>query len=93
MKDIENNTIELIEYPNGNYEKDEIDTLLQAANLVIFKPTADSIPFFSKILAPQEPRKWIVVLEKLKRDEAIIKGCFQLEGRNKHFFATLLVKI
>lgn len=65
----------------GKYNKAEIQTLQQAANIIFFKPSDDEIRAFAKIIDTKNAKKWEAKLTNLERGEAVLKGRYIINGR------------
>ena len=75
------------------YSKSEIQSLQQAANKILFRPTEDDLKFSAKLLDGVKWKEWMKILMNLQKGEAVVKGCFRLKGRYNYFFDSLCVKI
>ena len=75
------------------YTQEEISTLMQAGNVLIFKPTENDIRFSAKVIAPQEPQIWQKVLSNLKVGQAVLKGHYQLRPEGKILHTPIVCEI
>lgn len=57
----------------SNYSEDVETSLLQAGNLVIFKPAACDLRFSATIIDERKREQWIGVLERLDVGQAVVK--------------------
>lgn len=77
----------------NNYENGQLQVLLQAANLVIFKPTVDEIVRVAKCIDRKKCKDWEKILGNLRRGEAVLKGIFFVNGRKYSQSAEVIVRI
>lgn len=77
----------------GNYDKESVETLMQAGNILFFKPTEREMKFIAKLVDPNHYREWRSVLNGLKIGEAIIKGSYHLNNMTKIIENPILYKV
>lgn len=65
----------------GNYSKEEIDTLMQAGNMLFFKPVPKERRLTAKYIDSKKWRQWEEILDDLNIGEAVLKGHFTI-GKN-----------
>lgn len=58
------------------YSSEEVQTLLQANNKLIFKPTEKGLRAAAKIISETETAQWRELLSGLKVGEAVLKGSY-----------------
>ena len=63
------------------YEKEELETLMQAGHFLIFKPSASDIRFSAKMIAQERSADWKRILERLQIGWAVLVGPYHLNGR------------
>ena len=66
----------------GNYSSEEIDTLMQAGNMLFFKPVPKERRLIAKYIDSKNWRQWEVILDDLNIGEAVLKGHF-IVGQNQ----------
>lgn len=62
----------------STYTQEELETLLQVGNLLIFHPNDRELKFSAKILDYEHPNLWIPLLKKLSIGQAILKGNYTI---------------
>jgi hypothetical protein len=67
----------------STYTPDELEVLLQVANLLVFRPNDKDLKFSAKILDHEHPHLWTPLLKKLEIGQAILKGNYTIKGRNQ----------
>lgn len=77
----------------ANYDKEEMDTLMQAANKVIFRPTENDRRSIADLIDPNDRRTWEGILSKLQVGEAVLKGRYLIERNKKEIETPILCKI
>lgn len=65
-----------------NYSSEEIDTLMQAGNMLFFKPVPKERRLIAKYIDSKNWRQWEVILDDLNIGEAVLKGHF-IVGQNQ----------
>lgn len=75
------------------YRNGELQTLLQAANYVIFKPTTEEVTCTAKIIDPQNSKKWEKIILQLDKGEAILKGEFCVNQRKKSQHGAIVIRM
>lgn len=77
----------------SHYDKDEIQALQQAGNMVIFRPTPEDCKRSAKIIDSMEGKAWEKILQGLKKGEAVLKGRYKIDGRSRVSFDPIVVRI
>ena len=77
----------------SHYDKDEIQALQQAGNMVIFRPTPEDCKRSAKIIDSVEGKSWEKILQGLKKGEAVLKGNYRVDGRSRVSFDPIVVRI
>ena len=77
----------------GNYDKESVDTLTQAGNMIFFKPTEREIKSVANMIDPNHPKEWRNILNKLKIGEAVIKGNYCLNAMKREIQTPILCKV
>lgn len=77
----------------GNYDKEAVDTLMQAGNMIFFRPTAHDKKLVANIIDIEQSRDWQSILDKLQVGEAVIKGRFSLNGSSKEIERPIICKV
>jgi hypothetical protein len=67
----------------STYTPDELEVLLQVANLLVFRPNDKDLKFSAKILDHEHPHLWTPLLKKFEIGQAILKGNYTIKGRNQ----------
>ena len=65
----------------GHFSKQELESLLQAGNIVIFKPSSNDMHFSAKMVANGNIKQWEKVLSNLEVGEALLRGHYMINGR------------
>lgn len=76
-----------------HYEKEEIQALQQADNIIIFSPTFEDLKRSARMINPTETKIWEKILQELRKGQAVLKGSYRIGGRSKVSFGTILIKI
>lgn len=74
----------------GGYESTELETLLQAGNILFFKPSGKEMKFVAELIDWQRKKDWLKQLERLQIGEAIVKGGYYLNS-SKHYLCESIV--
>jgi hypothetical protein len=67
----------------NHYTEEEQETLLQAANILIFKPTPKDLTFSAKVIDFNAPTVWKKILSKLSIGTAVLVGHYHVNNANK----------
>lgn len=62
----------------GNYSQEEIDTLMQAGNMMFFRPVEREMRLIASMIDYNEISIWHNILQNLQVGEAVLKGRYQL---------------
>lgn len=77
----------------ADHDKEEMDTLMQAANKVIFRPTEKDRRFMADLIDPNDRKIWEGILSRLRVGEAVLKGRYQIERNKKEVETPIICKI
>ena len=77
----------------GCYKKGMVETLMQAANMVFFRPTEREVWDIAGWIAPMDKRPWVDALLKLEVGQAIIKGNYHVAENNRICSHPILCRI
>ena len=77
----------------NNYRREELLTLQQAANILIFRPVEKDLSFCLDVIGKKKREDWKVILRQLQIGEAILIGNYHLRGKHKHLETPVVVKI
>lgn len=64
----------------GDYSQEEVDTLMQAGNILFFKPVPKERKQIAKYIDGQNYKSWDRILDNLKVGEAVLKGHFMINS-------------
>lgn len=77
----------------GNYEREEVETLLQCGNILYFRPTIHDIKKVANMIAPENAAEWRRILERLQVGELVLKGAYALNGSQKRLEDLIICKV
>lgn len=77
----------------STYTQEELETLLQVGNLLVFHPNDRDLKFSAKILDYEHPNLWIPLLKKLEIGQAVLKGNYSICGKNQILHNPIICKI
>ena len=77
----------------ADYDKEEMDTLMQAANKIIFRPTENDRAAVAELIAPDDRKIWKNILSRLQVGEAVLKGRYLIERNKKEVETPIICKI
>ena len=77
----------------ADYDKEEMDTLMQAANKIIFRPTENDRAAVAELIAPDDRKIWKNILSRLQVGEAVLKGRYLIERNKKDVETPIICKI
>ena len=77
----------------SNYGKEEIQTLQQVANCIIFQTAPKDLKFSAEIIDLENTLKWKNVLKNLRKGEAVVSGTYTMEKRTKTMKTPIIVSI
>lgn len=60
------------------YDKEELETLMQAGHFLIFKPSPNDIRFSAKMIAQEGSSEWKKILENLQIGQAVLVGSYHI---------------
>lgn len=76
-----------------NYDKEVMDTLMQAGNMIFFRPTANDRKSIAGVIDLEQNRIWQSILDKLQVGEVVIKGKYYLNGNRKAINKPIICKV
>lgn len=77
----------------GDYDKEAVDTLTQAGNMLFFKPTEREMKLVANMIDFNHPKEWRKILNGLRIGEAILKGNYTLNSMKKRVETPILCKV
>ena len=77
----------------SHYDKDEIQALQQAGNMMIFRPKPQDCRQSAKLIDLSETGCWEKILQGLKKGEAVLKGNYRIDGRSRVSFDPIVVRV
>ena len=77
----------------GDYDRGAVNTLMQAANMVLFRPTEKDLKRTAQLIDPNQPKAWQGILDRLRVGEVVLKGCYRLNGGSKEISRPIICKI
>lgn len=67
----------------GNYDKEAVDTLMQAGNMLFFRPVPRDLRYVADIIDPGNRQEWGRILDSLQVGQAVLKGKYMLNHNRK----------
>lgn len=77
----------------SHYTEEEQETLLQAGNILIFKPTPRDLHFSAKVIDFNAPTAWKKILSKLPIGSAVLVGHYCINNGTKTLTKPIICKI
>ena len=77
----------------GNYNREAVDTLMQAGNMFFFKPVQREMKFIAGLIDPDHIPEWRNILQNLQVGEAVLKGRYRLNGNIKEIETPIICKV
>lgn len=77
----------------GNYNREAVDTLMQAGNMLFFKPVQREMKFIASLIDPDEISVWRRLLQNLQVGEAVLKGSYQINDGEKVCETPIICKV
>nr|WP_297873913.1 DUF87 domain-containing protein [uncultured Blautia sp.] len=77
----------------GNYSQDELDTLMQAGNMMFFKPVEREMKLVAGLIDYNEISTWKNILQNLKVGESVLKGCYCLDENKREVETPIICKV
>lgn len=74
-------------------DRDKKETLMQAANILFFKPTLGATRSMARLIDVENVEEWREILEHLQVGECVLKGCFFIGKMNKIHDTPIVVNI
>ena len=62
----------------GNYNREAVDTLMQAGNMLLFRPVPKDLALVADLIDPERKREWKRILGSLQVGEAVLKGRYTI---------------
>ena len=76
-----------------NYNREAVDTLMQAGNMFFFKPVQREMKFIAGLIDPDHIPEWRNILQNLQVGEAVLKGRYRLNGNIKEIETPIICKV
>lgn len=67
----------------GNYDKEAVDTLMQAGNMMLFRPVPRDVKYVADMIDPGNRQEWVKILGSLQVGQAVLKGRYSLNQNRK----------
>lgn len=67
----------------GNYDKEAVDTLMQAGNMLFFRPIPRDVKYVADIIDPGNKQEWRRILDSLQVGQAVLKGRYTLNKNRR----------
>ena len=67
----------------GNCDKEAVDTLMQAANMLFFRPVPRDLKYVADIIDPGNRQEWVKLLSTLQVGQAVLKGRYSINQNRK----------
>lgn len=67
----------------GNYDKEAVDTLMQAGNMMLFRPVPKDVKYVADMIDPGNRQEWVKILGTLQVGQAVLKGRYSLNQNRK----------
>ena len=74
-------------------KSDQKNTLQQAGNISIFKPTLNERKNYANLIDPEQSKEWQRILKNLQVGEAVIVGSYRIEGQRKIWTRPIVCRI
>lgn len=77
----------------STYKREIVESLLQAGNILIFKPTARDLSFSAGIIDEENKKSWCKILGELEVGEAVLKGNYYLNHGKRRITDSIVCRI
>lgn len=77
----------------SNYDKEAIETLLQAGTKLIFRPSEKDVRFSAEIIDGERIAQWRQILNNLDIGEAVLKGNYRLNSNRFNSNTPIICRI
>ena len=77
----------------GHYNREAVDTLMQAGNMFFFKPVQREMKFIAGLIDPDHTPEWRNILQNLQVGEAVLKGRYCLNSNIKEIETPIICKV
>ena len=77
----------------GHYNREAVDTLMQAGNMFFFKPVQREMKFIAGLIDPDHIPEWRNILQNLQVGEAVLKGRYCLNSNIKEIETPIICKV
>lgn len=67
----------------GNYDKEAVDTLMQAGNMMLFRPVPKDVKYVADMIDPGNRQEWVKILSTLQVGQAVLKGRYSINKNRK----------
>lgn len=77
----------------GNFDKEAVDTLMQAGNILFFRPTEKETKQIADLIDSNQIANWRKLLGNLQIGEGVIKGRYQINNSSKEIENPIIFKV
>ena len=77
----------------GNYNREAVDTLMQAGNMFFFKPVQREMKLIASLIDPDEIPAWRKILQNLQVGEAVLRGRYCLNDNKRETETPIICKV
>lgn len=77
----------------GNYNREAVDTLMQAGNMFFFKPVQREMKLIASLIDPDEIPAWRKILQNLQVGEAVLRGRYCLNDNTREIETPIICKV
>lgn len=77
----------------SNYDKESMESLLQAGNILIFQPTSRDLRFSAEIIDFNNANAWKQMLSALHVGEAVVKGNYSVNDKKQNIAGSIVCRI
>ena len=67
----------------GNYDNEAVDTLMQAGNMMLFRPVPKDVKYVADMIDPGNRQEWVKILSTLQVGQAVLKGRYSINKNRK----------
>ncbi|OUP79513.1 hypothetical protein B5F07_21930 [Lachnoclostridium sp. An169] len=77
----------------GNYDKEAVDTLMQAGNMLFFRPVPRDVKYVADMIDPGNKQEWVKMLGMLQVGQAVLKGTYMINQNRKECETPIICNI
>lgn len=77
----------------GDYNREAVDTLMQAGNMFFFKPVQREMKLIASLIDPDEIPAWRKILQNLQVGEAVLRGRYCLNDNKREVETPIICKV